>query len=204
MKRHTLSKEQLRLLSTIGLFNLLEYFTKPQTPSQVAKQIALPANGVHYKVKQLYKAGLLRIAEQKGRQKTYQVISREFRFHKKLLPVIAKRFPEGLDQHLKKAQKLFIQEVEKEALKENAFKQDPENASYYVLSFPNFSELNDIAPSAVTIEVSLTRGNFIKYQDKLIALEKEITENASQGDIYTLVFFACKGSCKCNVASIIW
>ncbi len=193
MKRHTLSKEQLGLLSTIGLFNLLEYFTQPQTPSQVAKQIALPANGVHYKVKQLHKAGLLTITEQNGRQKKYQVISREFRFHKTLLPIIAKRFPEGLDQHLKKVQKLFIQEVEKEALKENAFKQDPENANYFFLDFPNFSELNEIAPSAVTIEVSLTRENFIKYQNKLIALEKEITDNASQGDIYTLVFFAFKG-----------
>jgi predicted transcriptional regulator len=102
MKRYTLTKEQLTLLSTVGLFGLLEYFTEPCTPSEVAKQIARPANVIHYKAKQLEKAGLLQIVEQRGRNKKYQVVSREFRFHKKLLPIFARQFPEGLDQHLKK------------------------------------------------------------------------------------------------------
>jgi hypothetical protein len=193
MKRHTLTREQLKLLSTVGLFGLLEYFSEPKTPSEVAKQIARPANAIHYKAKRLEKAGLLKITEQKGHQKKYQVVSREFRFHKRLLPIVARQFPEGLDQHLKKVQKLFISEVEKDATKEESFKKDKDNPDYYVFDFYNFSELNEIAPSAATLEISLSKQQYLKYQEKLIALQKEITESASQGEVYTFVFLSCKG-----------
>jgi predicted HTH transcriptional regulator len=93
MKHFTLNEQQLELLSTIPLYQMLEHFAEPSTPSQVAKRLNRPANTVHYHVKRLVAAKLLRCAERNGRQCKYQRVSSKFRFHKSLLPAFEHQFP---------------------------------------------------------------------------------------------------------------
>ena len=56
----TLNEQQLELLCNANTYLLLETFKEPLNPSAAAKKLGLPANRVHYHVKRLAAAGLLR------------------------------------------------------------------------------------------------------------------------------------------------
>jgi DNA-binding transcriptional regulator GbsR (MarR family) len=193
MKPLTLNKEQLSLLGNVNLFVLLEYFGQPSTPSEVAKALGYPANVVHYRVKLLQNAGVLQVTEQKGRQRKYQLVSSTFRFHKTLLNVCSEAFPQGLEQHLNKIQKHFINEVHKDSARESSYTNDPKNSDYYLLDLQTIASVQDIVPKAVTLEVSLTKQQYLDYQTRLATLLNEIVETASQGDAYTFIVLTCKG-----------
>jgi hypothetical protein len=39
----------------------------------------------------------------------------------------------------------------------------------------------------------MTKAQFLKYQEKLIALQNEIENSAGKSDVYTFVFLSCRG-----------
>jgi DNA-binding transcriptional ArsR family regulator len=69
-KPFTLNAKQLELLRDFTNFPVLQIFSKPSNPSDVAKSLKMPANSMHYRVNKLYEAGLLKLVEQKGRRHT--------------------------------------------------------------------------------------------------------------------------------------
>jgi hypothetical protein len=81
-KPFTLNAAQLELLRNFTNFPVLQIFTEPNNPSDVATSLKMPANAMHYRVKKLYEAGLLNLVEQKGRRRTYQSVATNFRVHR--------------------------------------------------------------------------------------------------------------------------
>jgi DNA-binding transcriptional ArsR family regulator len=84
-KPFTLNAAQLELLRDFTNFPVLQIFSEPHNPSDVAKSLNMPANSMHYRVNKLYEAGLLKLVEQKGRRRTYQSVATQFRVHRDLV-----------------------------------------------------------------------------------------------------------------------
>jgi DNA-binding Lrp family transcriptional regulator len=84
-KPMTLDTEQLELLRDFTNFPILQIFTEPSNASDVAKSLKMPANTLHYRVKKLYEAGLLKLVEQKGRRRSYKSVATNFRVHRDIL-----------------------------------------------------------------------------------------------------------------------
>jgi DNA-binding transcriptional ArsR family regulator len=81
----TINARQLELLRDFTNFPVLQIFTEPSNPSEVAKNLKMPANSMHYRVNKLYEAGLLKLTEQKGRRRFYQSVAVNFRVRRELL-----------------------------------------------------------------------------------------------------------------------
>lgn len=75
----TINAKQLTLLRDFTNFPVLQIFTEPSNASDVAKNLKIPANSMHYRVNKLYEAGLLKLVEQKGRRRIYQSVATQFR-----------------------------------------------------------------------------------------------------------------------------
>jgi DNA-binding transcriptional ArsR family regulator len=112
----TLNAGQLELLRDFTNFPVLQIFAEPHNPSQVAKGLKMPANSMHYRVKKLYEAGLLKVVEQKGRRRSYQSVATNFRVRRDLmerlnnshgltsnaLAKLAKGYETALEEHIQK------------------------------------------------------------------------------------------------------
>jgi DNA-binding transcriptional ArsR family regulator len=84
-KPFTLNAKQLELLRDFTNFPVLQILTKPSNASDVAKNLKMPANSMHYRVNKLYEVGLLRLVEQKGRRRFYQSVATQFRVRRDVL-----------------------------------------------------------------------------------------------------------------------
>ncbi len=115
-KPFTLNAEQLELLRDFTNFPVLQIFTEPSNPSEVAKNLKMPANALHYRVNTLYKAGLLKLVEQRGRRRKYESVATNFRvrrdvfqstkkpysFSSDALSKVTKGFNEAQTEHIEK------------------------------------------------------------------------------------------------------
>lgn len=191
MKRLTVNEEQLRLLSDVSVYGMLERFDEPRTPTEAAKRLRLPANTVHYHVKRFVAAGLLRVTENNGRQHKYQRVADKFRFHESLLPTYEKEFPESLAQHLKKINKHFVKQTEK--MQPSDFVRDPKDSAFILLEFKDFDDMDVDKTVALTLEVSLTKKQHAKFVEALEKLFVEIKASVSEGGDYTFCFLTCPG-----------
>ncbi len=191
MKRFTVNEKQLALISDIKLYLILARFDEPQTPSEVAKRLRLPANTIHYHVKRLVTAKLLTCVVENGRQCKYQRVSDKFRFHESLLPGYEHDTSGSTAQHLKKIHKHFLSQAEKTQPED--FLRDKNDPSYVLLDFKDFEELSEQDTLALTLEVSLSKKQHDKFVKDLQALFADIKQNASKGEMYTFCLLTCPG-----------
>ena len=109
----TLNEQQLELLCNANTYLLLETFKEPLNPSAAAKKLGLPANRVHYHVKRLATAGLLRTVSETGRRRVYQTVATRFRFRKELLGPVADALTAGGGDLLTGLQRGFVAAFER-------------------------------------------------------------------------------------------
>jgi DNA-binding MarR family transcriptional regulator len=81
----TLTPEQYDLLCDAANAPILQTFSHPRNPSDVAKSLGVPANSMHYRVNKLHAAGLLNLVSENGRRRTYQSVATRFRVHQSVL-----------------------------------------------------------------------------------------------------------------------
>ncbi len=191
MKRLTVNEKQLELISDLKLYSLLARFDEPQTASEVARRLRLPANTVHYHVKRLVAAKLLQCVERKGRQCKYQRVSDKFRFHESLLASYERDAPEHASQLLKKIHKHFIAQLER--TQPDDFPRDKTDPAYLLLEFKDFEELEAQQTMSLTLEVSLGKKQHAKFVEALEKLFAEIKNSVSEGEDYTFCLLTCPG-----------
>ena len=71
----TIGERGLEALYDAQTHILLETFKEPLNPSAAAKKLGVPANRLHYQVKRLAEAGLLRVVSENGRSRVYERVS---------------------------------------------------------------------------------------------------------------------------------
>ena len=107
-KPFTLNERQLELLCDAKTYVLLETFKEPLNPSAAARKLGLPANRVHYHVKRLAAAGLLRTVSVNGRSRVYETVATRFRLRKSLLGSVAIALTTGAGDVLSGLRRGFV------------------------------------------------------------------------------------------------
>ena len=108
----TVDERGLEALHDANTYLLLETFKEPLNPSAAAKKLGVPANRLHYQVKRLSEAGLLRVVGENGRSRVYQRVGATFRFRKEALYVVAEALTAGADGLLEGLRKGFTRALE--------------------------------------------------------------------------------------------
>ena len=121
---YPLNAEQLGLVFNLPYYSALYLFKEPLTPSEVARRMQVPANVMHYRVKRLLDAGLLEVADDSSRSRTYQTVAERFLLSPELQPAVGEAVPTMLDGMLSKLHRNVLQSIETgsgdtEALLEN-------------------------------------------------------------------------------------
>lgn len=87
-------------------------FKEPLTPSEAARRLQVPANVMHYRVKQLLEAGLLEVADSSSRSRTYKTVAQTFSITPEVLPAVTEALPAMLDTMLSKLHRNFLGRME--------------------------------------------------------------------------------------------
>lgn len=109
---YPLNETQLELVFNLPYYAALYLFRDPLTPSEVARRLRVPANVMHYRVKRLAEAGLLEVAEDNGRSRTYRSVARTFAISAEVLPAVTEALPAMLEGMLGKVQRNFLGRLE--------------------------------------------------------------------------------------------
>jgi DNA-binding Lrp family transcriptional regulator len=166
-KPMTINAEQLGLLQDFTNFPILQIFTEPRNPSQVAKNLKMPANSMHYRVKKLHEAGLLKIVEQKGRRRSYQSVATNFRVHRDVLQRLEQsENPIGRDAFSKVAKGYET------ALEECVNKHVAENDPYiqFGIEDEGYKTIADYEPFFAVYEMSISKADYKKLTQTLIEI----------------------------------
>lgn len=111
---YPLNAEQLGLIFNLPYYGALYLFKEPLTPSEVARRMQVPANVIHYRVKRLVDVGLLEVADESSRSRTYKTVAGRFSLSPELQPVVGEAVPEMLDTMLSKLHRNFLKSTEAE------------------------------------------------------------------------------------------
>lgn len=111
---YPLSEGQLELVFNLPYYAALYMFKNPLTPSEAARRLQVPANVMHYRVKRLHEAGLLVVADDSNRSRTYKSVAQKFSVSPEVLPAITESLPAMLDGMLSKLHRNFLQRTEGE------------------------------------------------------------------------------------------
>ena len=109
---YPLNAEQLELLFNLPYYGALYLFKEPLTPSEVARRMQIPANVMHYRVKRLVEAGLLEVADDGGRSRTYKTVSKRFSLAPELQAALGEAIPAMLETMLGKLHRNFLRSLE--------------------------------------------------------------------------------------------
>ncbi len=175
----TLNEQQLELLCDAKTYLLLETFKEPLNPSAAAKKLGLPANRVHYHVKRLAAAGLLRVVSENGRSRVYETVATKFRFRKELLGHVAASLTTGAGDLLTGLRQGFTNAFERffEATQGEA---DEDASDYGRLELGDGVSLRAYQPLLGVAEVRLSEKGYAKVvqavQEALHDAEGEGTE----------------------------
>ena len=112
---YPLNAEQLELLFNLPYYAALYLFKEPLTPSEVARRLQIPANVMHYRVKRLVDAGLLEVADDSSRSRTYQTVAERFLLSPELRATVGEAVPAMLDGMLSKLHRNFMRRIETES-----------------------------------------------------------------------------------------
>ena len=111
---YALDERQLGLVFNLPYYAALYLFRDPLTPSEVARRLNVPANVMHYRAKRLLEAGLLEIADDNGRSRTYKSVASTFSIAPDVLPAVTEALPAMLEGMLGKVHRNFLGRVETE------------------------------------------------------------------------------------------
>ena len=109
---YPLNAEQLGLVFNLPYYAALYLFKEPLTPSEVARRMQVPANVMHYRVKRLLDAGLLEVADDSSRSRTYQTVATRFSLSPGLQPAVGEAVPAMLETMLSKLHRNFLKSLE--------------------------------------------------------------------------------------------
>ncbi len=185
----TIDERGLELLHNAETYLLLETFDEPLNPSAAAKKLGVPANRLHYQVKRLAEAGLLRVVSENGRSRVYERVGTKFRFRKEALGVVGEALTaggnallEGLQKGFTRAFETFFEAVQREA--------DEENSEYGLLNLGKGVSVGAYQPALGMAEVRLSREGYASVarvmREALEAAEREGV--AGEGEACTVAF----------------
>jgi DNA-binding Lrp family transcriptional regulator len=167
----TINAQQLELLQDFTTFPILQIFTEPSNPSQVAKSLNMPANTMHYRVKKLHEAGLLKMVSQKGRRRSYQSVATNFRVRKSLL--------QRLEPSVNPISKDALSKVARgydAALAEHVQKHLTDEMNPYVhfgIEDEGYQTISDYEPCFAVYEMPISKSDYKELTQTLI----EMTNN---------------------------
>jgi DNA-binding transcriptional regulator GbsR (MarR family) len=183
----TLNAGQLELLRDFTNFPVLQIFAEPHNPSQVAKGLKMPANSMHYRVKKLYEAGLLKVVEQKGRRRSYQSVATNFRvrrdlmqslndshgFTKDALTKVTTGYETALEEHIEKHAK------------------DSDDTGYIYFGIDDSERImTSYEPCLGLFETSLSQEQYLKLTKALLDIASETTKQRARGKHCTVAIVA--------------
>ena len=183
----TIGERGLEALCDAQTYILLETFNEPLNPSAAAKKLGVPANRLHYQVKRLAEAGLLRVVSENGRQKVYQRVDTRFQCRKDTLGVVREAITAGGNALLEGLQKEFVRALE--ASFEAAQQGADEEADEYVLLEPSEGVPHaSYQPMLGVTEVRLSREGYEKVMRVMGEALEAAKEAAGEGKICTVAF----------------
>ena len=183
----TIDERGLKLLHNAETYILLETFNEPLNPSAAAKKLGVPANRLHYQVKRLTEAGLLRVVSENGRSRVYQRVGTKFRFRKEALGVVGAAITAGGNALLSRLQKGFAGAFEN-FFRAVQCKADEENADYGLLDLSEGVPHASYQPTLGVAEVRLSRAG---YEEVVRVMREalEVAEGAAgEGETCTVAF----------------
>ena len=191
----TVDEQGLELLHNAETYALLETFEEPLNPSAAAKKLGVPANRLHYHVKRLSEAGLLRVVSERGRSRVYQRVSTKFRFRKEALGVVAEAVTAGAGDLLEGLQKGFTRALE--TFFGAAQREADEDTDEYGLLDLGEGVPHAYQPMLGMAEVRLSREGYASVvrvmREALTTAEKEADEGAGEGDVCTVAVVVYPG-----------
>jgi DNA-binding transcriptional ArsR family regulator len=183
----TLNAGQLELLRDFTNFPVLQIFAEPHNPSQVAKGLKMPANSMHYRVKKLYEAGLLKVVEQKGRRRSYQSVATNFRVRRGLMQTldashnftndalskVAKGYDTALAEHIQKHTK------------------DSDDTGYIYFGIDDSERvMTSYEPCLGLFETTLSQEQYQRLTKALLDIASETTKQSEKGKHCTVAIVA--------------
>lgn len=186
-KPMTLNQQQLELLQDFTNFPVLQIFTDPLNPSEVAKRLNMPANTLHYRVKKVSEAGLLKVVEQHGRRRIYQSVAINFRVCRHLfrtlndssvltkdaLIKLAKGYETALEQYIEKHTK------------------DSDDTGYIHFGIDDSERvMAAYEPCLGLFEMSLSQEQYFKLTKALLDMASETTKQGVKGKHCTVAIVA--------------
>ena len=179
-KPFTLNEQQLELLCDAKTYILLETFKEPLNPSAAAKKLGMPANRVHYHVKRLATARLLRTVSENGRSRVYETVATKFHFRKELLGQVATSLTAGAEDLLTGLQREFVNSFEHffQAAQGEA---DGDSSHYGLLELGDGVPLRAYQPLLGTAGVRLSREGYAQVVQAIMAAlhDAELKESQS-------------------------
>lgn len=190
---YPLNERQLELVFNLPYYAALYMFKEPLTPSEAARRLQVPANVMHYRVKQLLEASLLEVADGSSRSRTYKTVAQTFSITPEVLPAVTEALPAMLDTMLSKLHRNFLGRLEA----------DLGNLEALLETGPVVFELNEslilgtINPHEYPVWVSLaTRSLSTTQYQKIVSAVSAILDETkpSEGEKRcTLAFLAFQG-----------
>lgn len=183
----TINARQLELLQDFTNFPVLQIFTEPLNASQVAKRLNMPANTMHYRVKKLSEAGLLKVVEQRGRRRVYQSVATHFRVRRDLfrnledssvltkdaLIKLAKGYETALEEHIQKHAR------------------DDDDTGYIHFGIDESERvMAAYEPCLGIFETSLSQEQYLKLTKALLDIAGEATKQSAKGKHCTVAVVA--------------
>ena len=111
------NEKQLNMLMDVRNYPIFASFQTPRNASEVARELNMAANTLHYRVNLLTQAKLLKVIDKTGRRKRYQIISNYFKIKTSLLPILDNNLSLKLSKKMNSFQKRFLLEIDRQVSK---------------------------------------------------------------------------------------
>jgi len=192
----TLSEAQVHLLFDVRNVALLRLLRQPDTPSGAAKKLGLPANTLHYRVKRLAEVGLLEVAQERGRRRTYRTVAETFRIPKGLLYSVGEALPDMLEGLLGRVHRELMAEVERFSFSIAALEEGAEDDVTFDLekALQVSTQRLESGHYPPTVAVSSFRLSAAGYQKLTGALREVLTSTEEErGEVCTVALLVYRG-----------
>lgn len=194
---YTLNESQLELVFNLPYYATLYLFKTPLTPSAAARRLQVPANVMHYRVKRLYEAGLLEVADDNGRSRSYRSVSQEFSVPPEVLPAVTEAVPAMLDTMLSKLHRHVLESTEKELWDLEALTQDGPftfDLGEPLIFGPEDRYFSRVSVSSIDLSADQYRRVVETVMSAFDKVQQEV-KNSSEGETTrcTLAFMAFQG-----------
>lgn len=189
---YPLNERQLELLFNLPYYAALYLFKEPLTPSEVARRLQVPANVMHYRVKRLLEAGLLEVADDSNRSRTYKTVAERFLLLPELQPTLVEAIPAMLDTMLSKLHRNFLRSIEAGAKAEtDLFENGPVEFDLDTSLIISSTSPPAYGPWVSISTPSLSAEQFQKITQAVSAILGEM--KSEEGERCTLAFLAYQG-----------